>query len=263
MGGNMERGRSSNCFRLGTGEGWGPAAIRSRAGLSLSCHDVAGDPASDAGRTVRSGRRLQPSTWASSRDTSDRAVMSGYDQLLSTELRVPGMKAPLRTWNRLQSHNGAARRLRQRWRSRRWPPLADVAAKQRQTYLRYLEVLLAAELEDAQQQHHRAPYSRRSPAADEDAGGVRLRPVKPATVPATKMHDLAQGGYIERAEPVILIGDCGTGKTHLLTGLCVAACRQKRRVRFACPRPIWSMSSSKPNSSCNCGASWRAGNATI
>ena len=25
----------------------------------------------------------------------------------------------------------------------------------------------------------------------------------------------------------------GTGKTHLLTGLAVAACRQKRRVRFA------------------------------
>jgi DNA replication protein DnaC len=44
---------------------------------------------------------------------------------------------------------------------------------------------------------------------------------------------VAQGGYIERAEPIILIGDCGTGKTHLLTGLCVAACKQKRRVRFA------------------------------
>jgi DNA replication protein DnaC len=29
-----------------------------------------------------------------------------------------------------------------------------------------------------------------------------------------------------------VIGSCGTGKTHLLTGLCVAACRQKRRVRF-------------------------------
>ena len=26
--------------------------------------------------------------------------------------------------------------------------------------------------------------------------------------------------------------DSGTGKTHLLTALCVAACRQKRRVRF-------------------------------
>jgi DNA replication protein DnaC len=48
-----------------------------------------------------------------------------------------------------------------------------------------------------------------------------------------RIHELAGGGYIERAVPVILIGDCGTGKTHLLTGLCVAACRQKRRVRFA------------------------------
>ena len=31
---------------------------------------------------------------------------------------------------------------------------------------------------------------------------------------------------------MVLIGDCGTGKTHLATGLCVAACRQKRRERF-------------------------------
>jgi DNA replication protein DnaC len=37
---------------------------------------------------------------------------------------------------------------------------------------------------------------------------------------------------IGRAEPVIFIGDSGTGKTHLLTGLAVAACRQKCRVRF-------------------------------
>ena len=56
---------------------------------------------------------------------------------------------------------------------------------------------------------------------------------KAPQVSATQIQELAQGGYIERAEPVILIGDCGTGKTHLLTGLCIAACRQKRRVRFA------------------------------
>ena len=30
----------------------------------------------------------------------------------------------------------------------------------------------------------------------------------------------------------MLIGECGTGKSHLATGLCLAACRQKRRVRF-------------------------------
>ncbi len=29
-----------------------------------------------------------------------------------------------------------------------------------------------------------------------------------------------------------MTGPCGTGKTHLATGLCVAACGQKRRVRF-------------------------------
>ena len=31
---------------------------------------------------------------------------------------------------------------------------------------------------------------------------------------------------------MVLLGECGTGEMHLATGLCVAACRQKRRVRF-------------------------------
>jgi hypothetical protein len=35
------------------------------------------------------------------------------------------------------------------------------------------------------------------------------------------MRDLAEGGYIERAEPVLFIEECGTGNTHLLTSLCV------------------------------------------
>lgn len=44
--------------------------------------------------------------------------------------------------------------------------------------------------------------------------------------------ELAEGGYIERAEPVIFLGDSGTGKTHLAAALAVAACMQNRRVRF-------------------------------
>jgi DNA replication protein DnaC len=51
-------------------------------------------------------------------------------------------------------------------------------------------------------------------------------------IPAAKIRELAEGGYIECNEPVVLIGECGTGKSHLATGLCLAACRQKRRVRF-------------------------------
>ena len=51
-------------------------------------------------------------------------------------------------------------------------------------------------------------------------------------VAASQLRTLAEGDYVTRAEPILLTGDAGTGKTHLATGLCVAACRQRRRVRF-------------------------------
>jgi DNA replication protein DnaC len=47
-----------------------------------------------------------------------------------------------------------------------------------------------------------------------------------------KILHLAQGDYIRHAEPVILIGNPGLGKTHIATGLAVEACRQHCRVRF-------------------------------
>jgi DNA replication protein DnaC len=108
--------------------------------------------------------------------------------------------------------------------------LAEQALKERQTYLGYLEALLQAELEERE----RKAVERRL----KEAHLPRFKTLdefdfrQAAKVHAAQIHELAQGGYIERAEPIILLGDCGTGKTHLLTGLCVAACRQKRRVRF-------------------------------
>ena len=51
-------------------------------------------------------------------------------------------------------------------------------------------------------------------------------------LPAAKIRELVEGGYLERSEPVVFIGECGTGKSHLAAGLCIAACRQKRRARF-------------------------------
>ena len=51
-----------------------------------------------------------------------------------------------------------------------------------------------------------------------------------------KVRQLAQGDYLRQAEPVILIGNPGLGKTapkgHPATALAVEACRQHRRVRF-------------------------------
>jgi len=109
--------------------------------------------------------------------------------------------------------------------------LAEEAVRAKQTHLGYLETLLAAELEERerntiQRRIQEARLPRMKTLDEFDFGQA------PKISPG-RIQELAQGSYIERAEPVIFIGDCGTGKTHLLTGLCVAACRQKRRVRFA------------------------------
>jgi DNA replication protein DnaC len=108
-------------------------------------------------------------------------------------------------------------------------PLAEQAVRERHTHLGYLEALLAAEVDERE----RHTIARRL----KDAHLPRVKTLDEfdfgqAKVSATQIRELADGGYIARTEPVVLIGDCGTGKTHLLTGLCVAACRQKRRVRF-------------------------------
>jgi DNA replication protein DnaC len=48
----------------------------------------------------------------------------------------------------------------------------------------------------------------------------------------TRVFELAQGGYIAHAEPILMMGNPGLGKTHVAAGLALAACRQGRRVRF-------------------------------
>lgn len=109
--------------------------------------------------------------------------------------------------------------------------LAVEAVKARQNHTEYLEGLLAAELEERE----RRTVERRIREAHvpkvktlEDFDFSKAA----GTISPAQIRQLAEGGYIDRAEPVVLTGDCGTGKTHLATALCVAACRQRRRVRF-------------------------------
>jgi DNA replication protein DnaC len=47
-----------------------------------------------------------------------------------------------------------------------------------------------------------------------------------------RILDLARGEYLHRIEPIILVGNPGLGKTHIATGLALAACHQGLRVRF-------------------------------
>jgi DNA replication protein DnaC len=109
--------------------------------------------------------------------------------------------------------------------------LAEQAVRERRTHLGYLEALLTAELEERERNvvERRLKEARLPRLKTLDEFDFSQSP----KISARQLQELAQGGYIERAEPVIFIGDCGTGKTHLLTGLSVAACRQKKRVRFA------------------------------
>src|SRR5215210_6880178 len=108
--------------------------------------------------------------------------------------------------------------------------LAEQAGRAHHGYLGYLDALLQAELEERE----RNTVARRL----KDAHLPRVKTLEEfdfaqaPQVSAAQIGALAEGGYIERAEPVVFIGESGTGKTHLLTALCVAACRQKRRVRF-------------------------------
>jgi DNA replication protein DnaC len=108
--------------------------------------------------------------------------------------------------------------------------MAEEALKQNYSPVRYLEALLAAEFEE--REHNviaRRIFESKMPRVK------TLEEFDFAQSPhisAARVQQLAEGAYIRQAEPVLFIGEPGTGKTHLATGLCVAACRQRKRARF-------------------------------
>jgi DNA replication protein DnaC len=108
--------------------------------------------------------------------------------------------------------------------------LAGEATQSNQSHTSYLAELLGAEV-DERERHtierrlREARLPRMKTLEEFDFAAV-------PHIPAKLVRELTAGGYLQRAEPVIFLGDSGTGKTHLATGLCVAACQQKKRCRF-------------------------------
>jgi DNA replication protein DnaC len=108
--------------------------------------------------------------------------------------------------------------------------VAEEAARAQQTHLAYLWALIEAELDDrADRRRHRRIRDAKFPRAKtiddfsfEDAPHI----------PAATIYELATCAFVDRGEPVIFIGEPGTGKSHLATALGIAACMQSRRVRF-------------------------------
>ena len=108
--------------------------------------------------------------------------------------------------------------------------LAEVAERERAGHLAYLAEVLSAETDDRAERRRtrrirEARFPRIKRLADFD---VSASPVDAATI-AT----LASGTYLDKGEPVVLLGDSGTGKSHLLIGMGMAACEQGRSVRYA------------------------------
>jgi DNA replication protein DnaC len=139
-------------------------------------------------------------------------------------------------------------------------PVAEQAAREKRTHLSFLEALLAAELEERE----RKTIERRI----HDAHLPRLKTLEEfdfsqsPKVSAIQIQELAQGGYLSRAEPIIFIGDSGTGKTHCSQGY--ASQRAGRNAESGSLRlPLWLTNWLKPNISYNFGVFWHGGQGTI
>jgi len=108
--------------------------------------------------------------------------------------------------------------------------IADAAARERLSHKAYLAEVLTAECDDRDARRrirrvNEAKFPRTKRLADFDLH------THPSLPPATMAH-LAGGTWIDAGEPVVLLGDSGTGKTHLLIGLGTAAAEAGRRVRY-------------------------------
>ena len=113
--------------------------------------------------------------------------------------------------------------------------LAEQATRERQTHLGYLEALLQAELEEretntVQRRLREARLPRMKTLEEFDFSQA-------PKVSAVQMQELAQGGYIETAEPVILIGRlwyrqdpsvdgavCGRMPSEAASAICHSGC---------------------------------------
>lgn len=108
--------------------------------------------------------------------------------------------------------------------------LAAEAERSGMTHLGYLAELPANEVD--------ARVERRQQRRVKEAKFPRLKRLEdfdmaaaPTVNPAT-IAGLANGQYLVTGDPVVFLGDSGTGKTHLLIGLGIAACTQGKRVRY-------------------------------
>lgn len=139
------------------------------------------------------------------RTTPKTAALEALIEAHAAELKLPTIKARFRA-------------------------MADEATREQQTPTAYLAALLEAEVhERAERREHRRIIDARFPQIKRLE---EFRFTDNPKIPQATIAALAEGAWIADRESIILIGESGTGKTHLATALALCACQQGRRVRF-------------------------------
>ena len=113
---------------------------------------------------------------------------------------------------------------------REYPKLADVCQAERSDYQRFLLLLAEREIQDREVRaaERRLKAAKFPVTKTMDTFDFNAQP----SINQMLVRELLRGEYIEQRENVLLIGNSGTGKTHLATALGFAACQQGYKVRF-------------------------------
>ena len=112
----------------------------------------------------------------------------------------------------------------------RYAEIADAAGREQLSYRAFLSELLLAECDDREERRaarrvHEAAFPRPKTLADFDFAANTA--INPATI-----NTLAGCGWVSKGQSLCLIGDSGTGKSHLLIGLGTAAAQAGHKVRY-------------------------------
>ena len=113
---------------------------------------------------------------------------------------------------------------------REYASLAASCSQERADYVSYLLRLVERELLDREQRacQRRVKAARFPVIKTLDTFDFKAQP----SINQALVREVMSGEYLDRHENVLLVGNQGTGKTHLACALAFAACGQGRRVRF-------------------------------